>query len=69
MQLNQQIEIKCPLIAKYVPNCYNLPSRLFIIDGVEIISTEETTKGNPTANAIYTIAIIPLILMLVDIKH
>ena len=63
------IEIICPPIAKYVRNCYNLPSRLFIIGGGEIRSTEGTTQGDPTAMAIYAIAIIPLILMLVDISH
>ena len=39
----------------------------FIIDGREIGSSEGTTQDNPTAMAIYSIAIIPLILMIVDI--
>ena len=63
------IGIICLPLAKFVRNCYNLPSRLFIIGGGKIRSTEGTFQGDPTPMAIYTIAIIPLILMLVDITH
>ena len=63
------IGIICPPIAKYVRNCYNLPSRLFIIGGREIQSTEGATKDYPIAMEIYAIAIIPLILMIVDITR
>ena len=63
------IGIICPPLAKFVRNCYNLPSQLFIIGGGETQSTEGTTQGNPTAMAIYTIAIIPLIPMIVNITH
>ena len=41
----------------------------FIIDGREIGSSEGTAQDNPTAMAIYSIAIIPLILMIVDITY
>ena len=45
--------ILCPQIATYVINCYTLPSRLFIIGGTEIPSSEATTQGDPTAMSIY----------------
>ena len=56
-----------PPMATYVRNCYTLPSRLFIIGGTEIRSSEGTTQGDPTATSIYAIAIIPLVLMIVKI--
>ena len=36
---------------------------------MEIRSTEEKNQGDPTAMAIYAMAIIPLILMIVDTTH
>ena len=54
-------------IATYVRNCYTLPSRLFIIGRTEIPSSEGTTQGDPTALSIYAIAIIPLVLMIMEI--
>ena len=61
------ISIICPPIATYIRNCYTLPSRLFIIGGTEIPSSEGTTHGVPTAMSIYAIAIIPLVLMIMEI--
>ena len=61
------VTIICPAIAIYVKNCYSLHSRLFIIGENEIRSCEETNQGDPIAMAIYAIAIIPMILMIVDI--
>ena len=63
------IRIICPPIARYSRNCYNLPCRLFIIGGGEIQFTEGTTQRSPTAVTVYAIAIIPLILMIVNITH
>ena len=63
------IGIICPPLAKFVQNCCNLPSRLFIIGGGEIRFTEGITQGNPTAMGVYAIGIIPLILMIVNITH
>ena len=62
------VEVTCPSIARYVKNCYSVNSRLFIIGGGEIQSMEGTTQGDPAAMVIYAIAIIPLILMLVEIR-
>ena len=49
-------------IAIYVKNCYSLHSRHFIIR-----FCEGTTHGDSIAMAVYAIAIIPMILMIVDI--
>ena len=61
------VTIIYPAIAVYVKNCYSLHSRQFIIGGNEIRSCEGTTQGDPIAMAVYAIAIIPMILMIVDI--
>ena len=62
------VEVICPSIARYVKNCYFVNSRLFIIGGGEIQSMEGTTQADPAAMAIFAITIIPLILMLVEIR-
>ena len=54
------IDVVCPLINTYVQNCYTLPSRLFIIGGTEIKSSEGTTQGDPVARPVYALAVIPL---------
>ena len=59
----------CPPLVKFVQNCYNLPSRLFITGGEEIRSAEGITQGDSTVMTIYAISIIPLTLMIVDITH
>ena len=57
----------CPPITTYVRNCYTLPSRLFIIGGTEMPSSEATTQRDPTAMSIYAITIVPLVLMIMGI--
>ena len=61
------IFVICPAIAIYVKNCYMIPSRMFVIGGFEISSSEGTTQGDPTVMAIYAIAVIPLVLMIIEI--
>ena len=62
------VEVICPSIARYVKDCYSINSRLFIIGGGEIQSMEGTTQGHPAAMVTYAVAIIPLILMLIEIS-
>ena len=57
----------CPAISPFVKNCYNFPSRLFLIVGKELKSNEGTTQGDPVSMAVYGIGVIPLINMLIDI--
>ena len=60
------VSVICQEIAVFIRNCYSLPSRVLIIGGSELKSCEGTTQGDPAGMAIYTIAVIPLLLMLVD---
>ena len=53
------INIICPLIATFVHNCCFRPSRLFVIGGVEIVSSEGTIQSDHVAMAVYAISIIP----------
>ena len=63
------VKVICPPIATYVTNCYQTPSRLFVIGGHELSSSEGTTQGDPIAMAVYAIAVIPLMLMLLEITN
>ena len=51
----------CPPIANFVRNCYNVPARLFVLGGKELLSHKDTIQGDPTVMAIYVIALIPLL--------
>ena len=50
------IELLCPPIATFVRYCYNVPERLFILGGKELLSQEGTTQGDPTATEVFEIA-------------
>ena len=50
-----------PIIATYIINCYATPSRLFIVLGGEIFSSEGTTQLDQTAMGAYALGILPLI--------
>ena len=63
------INVICPSIYIYVENCYTLPSRLFIIGGTEIQSSEGTTQGDPIAMPIYALSVILLMLMVSEITN
>ena len=49
------------MITVYASNCYSLPSRLYVIGGLEIKEREGTTQGEPIAISVY--AIMSLMLM------
>ena len=57
----------CPAISAFIKNCYNSPSRLFIIGGKELKSNEGNTQSDPVSMAIYGIGVTPLTNILVDI--
>ena len=47
--LLHNIKYLCPPMAIYIGNCYSVPSRLFVLGGTEISSSERTTQGDPLA--------------------
>ena len=60
------IQCLCPSIARYVINCYQHPSRLFVLGGGELSSEEGTTQGDPLAMPTYAIGITPLLAAIKD---
>ena len=55
------IQVTCPILAKYIINSYRAASRLFITGKYEITSEEGTTQGGPLAMpwfSLNTVAII-----------
>lgn len=59
--LLHNIRYLCPPMATYIRNCYSTPSRLFVLGGTEILSSEGTTQGDPLAMPVYAIGIIPIL--------
>ena len=65
--LIRNIEVLCPIFGRYVKNCYQVPVRMFVIGGKEILSRERTTQGDPAGMAIYATGITPLIDIMLEI--
>ena len=59
----------CPIIAAYTINCYATPSRLYTVDGGEILSIEGKTQGDPIAMGAYALGILPLIKFLLEFTN
>ena len=57
-----------PIIATYIINCYATPSKLFIVSGEEILSSEETIQGEPTAMG-GILLLIKYLLVFVNLKE
>ena len=58
------IKLICPEISIFIINCYQQPARLFVVGGIEILSQEGTTQGDPSAMYVYGLGLMPLILAL-----
>ena len=57
-----------PIIATSIINCYATSSRLFVCVG-EILSSQGTTQGDPTAMRAYVLGILPLIKFLLEFTN
>ena len=62
------VRIVCPSVAIFVINIYRSHSRMFIVGGGEILSSEGTTRaqGDPLGMAVYALALLPLVSLLWD---
>ena len=56
----------CPALEVALTNCYQNPSRLFVSGGGEILSREGTTQGDPLGMAMFSLAMVPLIIKLME---
>ena len=62
----RNLKFTCPIIATYIINCYATPSRLFIVGLGELLFSEGTTQGDPTAMGTYALGILPLVKFLLE---
>ena len=58
--LLHNIQFLYPPMAIYIRNCYNTPSRLSVLGGTEISSSEGTKQGDALAPPVYAIGIMPI---------
>ena len=56
----------CPIIATYIINCYATSSVLFTVGLGEVLSSEGTAQGDPTAMEVYALGILPSIKFLLE---
>ena len=54
------IQVTCPSFSKILINTYRSPSRLIILGGAEIQSTEGTTQGDYFAMSFYALATVEI---------
>ena len=57
----------CPIIPKYISNCYMCPARLFVISEKKLLSKEGTTQGDPKSMDTYALGILPLLQFQLDL--
>ena len=55
------IQVICPEVSTFISNCYQKPARLFVVGGIEILSQEGTTQGDPASMYVYGLGLVPLI--------
>ena len=58
------IKIICPEFSQFIHNCYQQPPRLFVVGGIEILSREGTTQGDPASMYLYGLGLLPLMMVL-----
>ena len=55
------IQYICPIFKYAIINTYRVPSRIFVLGGMEMLSQEGTTQGCPLAMVMYALALVPLV--------